>query len=68
MIRRGHYNSNNFQDSNKRKITEKKTLCYLPRVLFFNAFELGPESGKEWTGVHSSLVMSLHKINNKLGK
>jgi hypothetical protein len=44
MIRRGHYSSNNFQDSNKRKITEKKTLGYLPRVLFFNAFELGVES------------------------
>jgi hypothetical protein len=28
----------------KRKITEKKTLGYLPRVLFFNAFELGAES------------------------
>jgi hypothetical protein len=41
MIRRGHYSSNNFQDSNKRKSTEKKTLGYLPRVLFFNAFELG---------------------------
>jgi hypothetical protein len=44
MIRRGHYSSNNFQDSNKRKSTEKKTLGYLPRVLFFNAFELGAES------------------------
>jgi hypothetical protein len=44
MIRRGHYSSNNFQDSNKRKITEKKTMGYLPRVLFFNAFELGAES------------------------
>jgi hypothetical protein len=41
MIRRGHYSSNNFQDSTKRKSTEKKTLDYLPRVLFFNAFELG---------------------------
>jgi hypothetical protein len=41
MIRRGHYSSNNFQDLNKRKSTEKKTLDYLPRVLFFNAFELG---------------------------
>jgi hypothetical protein len=41
MIRRGHYSSNNVQDSNKRKGTEKKTLGYLPRVLFFNAFELG---------------------------
>jgi hypothetical protein len=47
MIRRGHYSSNNFQDSNKRKITEKKTLGYLPRVLFFNAFELGVESGNQ---------------------
>jgi hypothetical protein len=44
MIRRGHYSSNTFQDSTKRKITEKKTLGYLPRVLFFNAFELGVES------------------------
>jgi hypothetical protein len=32
IIRRGHYSSNNFQDSNKRKITENKTLGYLPRV------------------------------------
>jgi hypothetical protein len=23
---------------------------------------------KEWTGVHSSLVVSLHKINNMLSK
>jgi hypothetical protein len=38
---RGHYSSNNFQDSNKRKSTEKKTMGYLPRVLSFNAFELG---------------------------
>jgi hypothetical protein len=44
MIRRGYYSSNNFQDSNKRKSTENKTLGYLPRVLFFNAFELGAES------------------------
>jgi hypothetical protein len=44
MIRRGHYSSNNYQDSTKIKITEKKTLGYLPRVLFFNAFELGAES------------------------
>jgi hypothetical protein len=45
--RRGHCISNNFQDSNKRKSTEKKTLGYLPRVLFFNAFELGAESGNQ---------------------
>jgi hypothetical protein len=44
MIRRGNYSSNNFQDSNKRNRTESKTLGYLPRVLFFNAFELGAES------------------------
>jgi hypothetical protein len=47
MIRRGHYNSNNFQDSTRRKSTENKTLGYLPRVLFFNAFELGVESGNQ---------------------
>jgi hypothetical protein len=47
MIRRGHYSSNNFQDSIKRKSTEKKTLGYLPRVLFFNAFELGAKSENE---------------------
>jgi hypothetical protein len=45
MIRIGHYSSNNFQDSTKRKSTRKKTLDYLPRVLFFNAFELGAENG-----------------------
>jgi hypothetical protein len=43
MIRRGHYSSNNFQDSNKRKSTEIKKMGYLLRVLFFNAFELGAE-------------------------
>jgi hypothetical protein len=46
-IRNGHYSSNNFQDSNKTISTEKKTLGYLPRVLFFNAFELGAESGNQ---------------------
>jgi hypothetical protein len=45
MIKRGHYSSNNFRDSNKRKSTETKTLGYLSKVLFFNAFELGAESG-----------------------
>jgi hypothetical protein len=43
-IRSGHYSSNDFQDSNKRKVTENKTLGYLPRVLFFNAFELGAKN------------------------
>jgi hypothetical protein len=47
MIRRGHYSSNKFQDSNKRKITENKTMGYLPRVLFFNAFELGAKICKD---------------------
>jgi hypothetical protein len=42
-IRSSYYSSNNFQDSNKRKITENKIMGYLPRVLFFNAFELGTE-------------------------
>jgi hypothetical protein len=41
MIRSGYYSSNNFQDSDKRKSTRNKTLGYLPRVLFFIAFELG---------------------------
>jgi hypothetical protein len=41
MIWRGYYSSNNFQDSNKTKRTASKTMGYLPRVLFFNAFELG---------------------------
>jgi hypothetical protein len=40
-IRSGYYSSSNFQDSNKIKSTENKTMGYLPRVLFFNAFELG---------------------------
>jgi hypothetical protein len=47
MIRRGHYSSNNFQYSNKRKITENKIMGYLPRVFFFNAFELDAESGNQ---------------------
>jgi hypothetical protein len=33
MIKRGYYSINNFQDSNKRKITEIKTMGYLPGVL-----------------------------------
>jgi hypothetical protein len=47
MIMRGHYSSNNLLDSTKRKSTEKKILGYLPRVLFFNAFELGAKSGNQ---------------------
>jgi hypothetical protein len=47
LIRSSYYSSNNFQDSNKRKSTKRKILGYLPRVLFFNAFELGAESGNQ---------------------
>jgi hypothetical protein len=39
IIRRGHYSSNNFQDSNKEKLL-KENMSYLPRVLFFDAFKL----------------------------
>jgi hypothetical protein len=39
IIRRGHYSSNNFQDSTKEKLLEEN-MGYLPRVFFFNAFEL----------------------------
>jgi hypothetical protein len=46
-IRSSYYSSNNFEDSNKRKITEKKTMDYLPRVIFFNAFELVAESANQ---------------------
>jgi hypothetical protein len=46
-IKSGYYSGNNFQDSNKRKSTEKKIMGYLPRVLFFNAFELGAECGNQ---------------------
>jgi hypothetical protein len=42
-IRRGCYNSNNFKDSTKEKLL-KENMGYLPRVLFFNAFQLGAES------------------------
>jgi hypothetical protein len=45
-IRKGYYSSNNFQDSNKIKITKSKNIG-LPRVLFFNAFELGAESANQ---------------------
>jgi hypothetical protein len=39
--RSSYYSNNNFQDSIKRKRIESKIMGYLPRVLFFNAFELG---------------------------
>jgi hypothetical protein len=41
MIRSGYYSINNFQNSNKIKSTKNKIMGYLPRVLLFNAFELG---------------------------
>jgi hypothetical protein len=53
----GHYSSNDFQDTNKRKSTENKTLGYLPRVLFFNAFELGAKN------CESSIFRRSIKIN-----
>jgi hypothetical protein len=31
----------------RNKKTEKKTMDYLPRVLFFNAFELGAKSANQ---------------------
>jgi hypothetical protein len=43
MIRRGHYSSNNSKTQQKEKVL-KENMGYLPRVLFFNAFELGAES------------------------
>jgi hypothetical protein len=54
-IRSGYYSSNNFQDSNKRKSTEIKIMAYLPRVLFFNAFELGAESANQVITSHEAL-------------
>jgi hypothetical protein len=39
-IRRGCYRGNSFQDSTKEKL-QKLNMGYLPRVLFFNAFQLG---------------------------
>jgi hypothetical protein len=62
MIRRCHYSINNFQDSTKRKCTKKKTLGYLPRVLFFNAFELGAESRNQ---VFSSEEASSSIVSSK---
>jgi hypothetical protein len=42
-IQRDCYISNNFQDTTKEKLL-KENMGYLPRVLFFNAFQLGVES------------------------
>jgi hypothetical protein len=54
-IRRGYYWGNNFQDSNKKR-TESKTMDYLPRVLFFNAFELGAVI---WKDAHVGAIKEL---------
>jgi hypothetical protein len=40
--RRGHYSSNNFQDSTKIKGTKRK-YGLSPKSIFFNAFELGTQ-------------------------
>jgi hypothetical protein len=66
MIWRGHYSSNDFQDSNKRKSTEKKTLSYLPRVLFFNAFELGAENCESSNYERSIRIHYRSLFNNEL--
>jgi hypothetical protein len=65
MIRRGYYSSNNFQYSNNGKITKRKTMGYLPRVLFFNAFELGAESANQVISNEAlrSIVEVFSKIN-----
>jgi hypothetical protein len=66
MIRRGHYSSNNFQDSKKRKSIEKKILGYLPIVLLFNAFELGAESENQVFSskeASRSIVSSKHNLS-----
>jgi hypothetical protein len=61
MIRRGYYSSKNFQDSTK-KSTKNKTLGYLPRVLSFNAFELGAKSENQ---VFSSEEASRSIVSSK---
>jgi hypothetical protein len=55
-IRSSYCSSNNFQDSNKRKITKNKTMGYLPTVLFFNVFELGAVI---WKDAHVSAIKEL---------
>jgi hypothetical protein len=62
-IRSGHDSSNDFQDSNK-KSTENKTLGYLPRVLFFNAFELGAENC-ESSNIRRGMKINYRSFVNK---
>jgi hypothetical protein len=63
MIRRDNYSSNNFQDSNKRKSTESKILGYLPRVLFFNAFEIDAESANQVIESKSNFFLFIGKCS-----
>src|SRR4051812_24064747 len=42
-LNKKRYSRNNFQDSTKEKYSRNKTLGYLPRVLFFNVFQLAAE-------------------------
>jgi hypothetical protein len=47
MIRRGYYSVITSKNQIKEKELKLKTLGYLPRVLFFNVFELGAESANQ---------------------
>jgi hypothetical protein len=64
MIINSYYSSNNFQDSNKRKRTESKIVGYLPRVLFFNAFDLGAERWKS-SNIKRSIKIHCRSLFNK---
>jgi hypothetical protein len=64
MIRSSHYSSNDFQDSNK-KSTKNKTLGYLPRVLFFNAFELGAKNCESSNFRRSIRIQNRSLFNNE---
>jgi hypothetical protein len=44
-IRRGCYSGNNFQDSIEKLL--KENMGYLPRVLFFNIFQVGAENNNQ---------------------
>jgi hypothetical protein len=55
MISRDHYSSNNFQYSTKEKLL-KENMGYLPRLLFFNAFQLGAVILKD---AHISVIKEL---------
>jgi hypothetical protein len=59
-ITRGRYRGNNFQDSTKEKLL-KQNMGYLPRVLFFNAFQLGAESKNQvFSSEEASTPYALH--------